>query len=120
MNLVVVEDSELVLNQLLRLIATQSAITVAGVAADEESAVSVICTTHPDAVILDLSLLSGSGINVLSRIRAAGSHARVLILTNHTTDTMRRNCESHGIDGFYDKSHQAPACLDHLFSWVVR
>lgn len=120
MKLVVVEDSELVLNQLLRLISAQSGITVAGVAADEESAVAVISSTQPDAVMLDLSLLTGSGINVLRRIRAAGSTARVLILTNHTTDTLRRKCESHGIDGFYDKSNQAPACLDHLFSWVAK
>lgn len=118
MNLVIVEDSALVLYQLLRLVATQPAIHVAGVAADEETAVSVIGANQPDAILLDLSLVEGTGIDVLKRIRAAGSTARVLVLTNHTAENIRRTCESHGIDGFYDKSHEVPACLDRLFSWA--
>ncbi len=120
MNLVIVEDSELVLYQLLRQVATQSAINLAGVAADEEAAVSLIKAERPDAVLLDLSLGSGTGLDVLKRIRAAGSKARVLVLTNHTTDIWRRACEPYEIDGFYSKSHQAQVCLDHLFSWVSK
>lgn len=118
MNLVIVEDNELVRYQLMRLIARRAEIHVAGVAANEEDAVSVILAAQPDAVLLDLSLASGSGVNVLRRIRAAGSPARVLVLTNHSVDIMRRTCESLGIDGFYDKSHDAQACLEHLYSWL--
>lgn len=118
MNIVIIEDNELVLYQLLRLVGKKPAICVAGMAPDEETAVSVIQVVQPDAVLLDLSLASGSGINVLKRIRAAGSKARVLVLTNHPADIARRTCEAHGIDGFYDKSSEAQVCLDHLFSWL--
>lgn len=118
MNLVIIEDNELVLYQLLRLVGKQPAIRVAGMAADEDAAVSVIHVAQPDTVLLDLSLNSGSGINVLKRMRAEGSKARVLVLTNHTADIARSICESHGIDGFYDKSSEAQTCLDHLFSWL--
>lgn len=118
MNLVIIEDNELVLYQLLRLIGKQPAICVAGMAAEEDAAVSVIHIAQPDAVLLDLSLASGSGINVLKRMRAAGSKARVLVLTNHPADIARHTCELHGIDGFYDKSSKAQACLEHLFSWL--
>lgn len=118
MNLVIVEDNELVLYQLLRLVATQSAINISGVAADEEAAITVITENQPDAVLLDLSLRDGTGIDVLKRMRASGSTARVLVLTNYTSEIVRRACESHGIDGFYDKSHESSACFDQLFSWV--
>jgi DNA-binding NarL/FixJ family response regulator len=118
MNLVIVEDNELVLYQLLRLVAKQPGIRVAGLASEEDAAVKVICLEAPDAVLLDLSLAAGSGINVLKRIRAAGSTARVLVLTNQTADIARRSCDSHGIEGFYDKSREFQTCLDHLFSWL--
>ncbi len=120
MNLVIIEDNELVLYQLLRLVSKQPAICVTGMATDEDGAVSVIRVAQPDAVLLDLSLASGSGINVLKRIRVAGSKARVLVLTNHTAEAVRLSCESHGIDGFYDKSREAQICLDRLFSWLPR
>lgn len=118
MNLIIVEDNELVLYQLMRLVAKQPAIRVAGVATSEDDAVSVILAEQPDAVLLDLSLATGTGMNVLKRIRVAGSAARVLVLTNHTIEIMRRTCEALGIDGFYDKSHEVQACLDQLYSWL--
>lgn len=118
MNLVIVEDNELVLHQLLLLVAKQPAIHVRGVARGEDDAVSVILAEQPAAVLLDLSLAIGTGMNVLKRIRAAGRAARVLVLTNHTNESMRRTCEALGIDGFYDKSHEVQACFDHLYSWL--
>lgn len=118
MNLVIVEDTEPVRRQLLRLVASQPGICVVGVAASEDDAVSLILAAQPDAVLLDLSLASGTGVRVLRRIRAADCTARVLVLTNHDIDIMRRTCESLGIDGFYDKSREAQACLDHLYSWL--
>lgn len=118
MNLVIVEDSELVRMQLLRLIAHQPAIRVVATASGEEEAIAAIDATRPDAVLLDLSLAPGSGINVLKRMRASGSAARVLVLTNNTYDAVRRICEQHGIDGFYDKSSEAEHCLAQLISWL--
>ena len=118
MKLVIIEDNALVLKQLLRLVGTRAAIRVAGTAADEKAAVSLVHREHPDAILLDLSLASGSGINVLRRIRAAGVPARVLVLTNHTAEIARRACESFGIDGFYDKSGQSRDCVEQLFSWL--
>ena len=118
MNLVIVEDNELVRRQLLRMVASQPGIRVVGIAVSEEEAVSAILTARPDAVLLDMSLATGTGLYVLRRIRAAGCTARVLVLTNHTIDLMRQTCESLGIDGFYDKSRDAQACLEHLVSWL--
>lgn len=118
MNLVIVEDNELVLYQLLRMVARQPAIKVVAMATGEDDAVSAIQGTRPDAVLLDISLATGTGINVLKRIRAGGSTARVLVLTNYTDEPVRRICEKYGIDGFYDKSREAEECLARLYSWL--
>ncbi|MEW6514025.1 MAG: response regulator transcription factor [Pseudomonadota bacterium] len=117
MNIVIVEDCELINTQLLRMIAAQPLIHVMGCATNAETAVALILTKHPDVVLLDLSLAPGNGIEVIKRIRAAGSTARLLVLTNYTSDVLRKTCIELGAAGFYDKSHEVPACLNQLFAW---
>lgn len=81
-------------------------------AADEEAAVTAISGTHPDAVILDLNLNEGTGLGVLRRIRAEGSSARVLVLSNFSHQAMKEACFEAGADAFYDKHTQVDACID--------
>ena len=119
MDLVIVEDSELIQTQLLRLVSLHGGIAVVGIAADEETAVSLIASSNPDAVILDLVLAPGNGVRVLERIRKAGCTARVLVVTNNTAEVLRLSCESLGISGFYDKSWEVSACMDQLFGWLA-
>ncbi|HPB91133.1 MAG TPA: response regulator, partial [Rugosibacter sp.] len=71
MNIVIVEDSELILAQLLRIFSSHSRINIQGTASTEEQAVEIILASRPDAVLLDLSLSPGSGMRVLERIRQA-------------------------------------------------
>jgi DNA-binding NarL/FixJ family response regulator len=118
MNLVIVEDSALVRDQLLRLVGTEPSIRIVGQAISCDSATELILKEKPDAVLLDLSLHESSGIDVLARIRAAGNRARVLVLTNNACDAMRRACEMHEISGFYDKTLETSACIAKLFSWI--
>jgi len=118
-DLVIVEDSELIQTQLLRLVALRGGIHVVGMVTDEDAAVSLITASNPDAVLLDLALAPGNGIRVLERIRKAGCATRVLVLTNNTGEALRRACEAQGISGFYDKSKDFQECIDHLFSWLT-
>ncbi len=118
MKLVLIDDSELIRNQLLRLISGQPGIEVVGTADNENDAVALILDRRPDAVILDLALNPGSGLRVLEQIRTAGSKARVLVLTNNTEEAVRAACQRHGISGFHDKYREVRACLDQLFSWL--
>lgn len=116
MNIVVVEDSALIRNQLVRLIAREPRVHVVGFAIDEEQAVNLILASKPDAVLLDLALSPGSGVRVLERIRRGGSGARVFVLTNNTGSVVRLACEKFGISGFFDKSSEADKCLEMLYS----
>ena len=119
MNIVLVEDSELIRNHLLEMIATQPRIRVIGVATEEEAAISLILATRPDAVLLDLSLSPGSGVRVLRRIRSSGYAGRVLVLTNNIEPALRNACLSLGVSGFFDKSFEAEQCMQQLFDWLV-
>lgn len=116
MKLVIVDDSEMIRNQLLRLIADRPEISVVGTAGAEILAIELILEKKPDAVILDLALAPGSGLRVLEKIRAAGSQAQVLVLSNNHGDSFRQACEKHGVVGFFDKSMAVYECLDRLYS----
>lgn len=118
MNLFIVEDSELVRNQLMRQIGAEPRIRVVGHAETCETAVACILKDKPDAVLLDIALRESSGIDVLSRIRAAGCRSRVLVLTNNPCEAIHHACEVHGISGFYDKSLETSECMATLFSWL--
>jgi len=118
MNIIIVEDSELVREQLLRVLSAEPRLRVLGHCVDEETAVEQITTHQPDVVLLDLLLSPGSGLSVLKRIRAQGCASRVLVLTNSTDEAIRRACLALGVSGFFDKTQDAEQCLEHLFAWL--
>lgn len=118
MKVFIVEDSALVREQLARLIECQERLQLTGWAGDEEGAVRAILEQRPDLVLLDIALAPGSGINLLRRIREAGSGARVLVMTNNTDPSLRDACEAMGISGFYDKTLELPACFEKIASWL--
>lgn len=113
MRVVLVEDSALIAGELLKRLEQQS-LQMAGWAMDEDGGVAMITGTQPDAVILDLSLPAGSGLGVLKRIRAAGSTAQVLVLSNFDHPEMRSACIQAGANSFFDKHTQVDACIREL------
>jgi CheY-like chemotaxis protein len=118
MNLVIVEDSEMIRDQLVRIVGQQPRICIVALCSQEDEAVEAIMRLTPDTVLLDLSLAPGSGLQVLKRIRVAGCNCRVLVLTNNTDAAIQQACNEYGISGFFDKSQEAEFCLQHLYAWL--
>jgi len=118
MKVVIIEDSDLIRTQLVRIISSQPRVHVVGVTGEEEAAVQMILALRPDTVLLDLSLSPGSGLRVLKRIRQSKCAARVMVLTNNTDEAIRKQCQAEGISGFFDKSTEAEICLQQLFDWL--
>ncbi|GEM_PF-935714 len=118
MNLVVVEDAPLIREQLLRLLAQEPRIQVQGTASTENEALALIQRERPQAIVLDLGLAQGNGVRLLERLRAEGCVCQVLILTNNLSEPLRQRCAELGAAGYYDKSRDVPACLQHLYSWL--
>lgn len=116
MNVVIVEDSELISSQICRVLGEEPRIHVTGVASEESTAIELILSTRPDAVLLDINLTPGSGIAVLRAIREAGLGSHVFVLTNKTEDAIRLQCEALGISGFFDKSAEAQECFNKLLA----
>ena len=114
MRVLLVEDSEFVREQFLRLFEGLDFVEVVGYADSEEDAVQAISVLKPDVVLLDLNLQVGSGMHVLRRARAGGVVGKLWVLSSRDPDFYRSLCEKHGADGFYDKAHEQLQLLDDL------
>ncbi|MDB5999923.1 MAG: hypothetical protein JWP52_1622 [Rhizobacter sp.] len=116
-NVLLVEDSEVVRIQLRKLLGTLNGVSIVGEAPSEREAVVMIESLQPHAVLLDLTLAPGSGINVLRHVHTQALPCKVLVLSNETDPRYRKLCGQLGAHGFYDKSLEIKQVLTHLRGW---
>lgn len=100
----IVEDSPEICERLRNMIDGIKDIELLGDTDNEADAVRDICALHPDLVILDLTLASGSGMEVLHQIKLKGFSVRIIVLTNYAYPQYRKKCMALGADYFLDKS----------------
>lgn len=101
-----VEDSAEIRERLTALLAPVPGLTLTGFADRADTAVSQILAQRPDAVLLDLNLASGSGIDVLRALSEQVPEIDVFVLTNFANAQYRRRCAGLGARGFFDKSRE--------------
>ncbi|RYY53135.1 MAG: response regulator [Comamonadaceae bacterium] len=62
---------------------------------------------HPgewDALILDLVLDQGSGMNVISRARAQPGAGKIAVFSGYASEGIRQHCLALGADAVFDKA----------------
>lgn len=106
LRVLLVEDSSLIAGRLAELIRRLPEVDLIETVATEEDALSHVASDHPDALILDLHLRSGSGFGVLRALARSreGQRPKVVILTNFSLPEYRREAELYGVAAFLDKS----------------
>ena len=65
---------------------------------------------HPgewDALILDLVLDQGSGMNVISRARALPGAGKIAVFSGYASEGIRQHCLALGADAVFDKAETA-------------
>lgn len=104
MRVFITDDSKLVVERLADLLKEVSGVEVVGQAGNALDAVLSIQQMNPDAVILDLQMPGGSGLDVLKAIRRGHPQLQVLICTNYPYPQYRNECMAAGANYFLDKS----------------
>lgn len=102
--ILLVDDSEVIRERLVRLISTIENTKIVGEADNTRQAIELSKSTLPDYVILDLSIPEDGGFYVLELIKEITPDAIVIILTNYYDDAYREHCYSLGADYFFEKS----------------
>ncbi|MGI9247133.1 MAG: response regulator [Steroidobacteraceae bacterium] len=99
-----VEDSELLVQRIAELLGDLPGIQLAGTAASESDAIARLEIQDIDAVILDLQLHSGSGFGVLRALSRRGAGPSVIVFTNFAIGAYRDSALALGAQHFLDKS----------------
>lgn len=114
----IVEDSPIILDNLVATLEEMAPVQVVGSAPDEVTAVERLAAMNSDVdlVIIDIFLKSGSGLGVLRGVAKSGLGAKRVVLTNYATADMREKCKSLGAHRVFDKSTD----LDDLIAYCTR
>ena len=114
----VVEDSEVILKNLVATLEELTPIKVVGSAPDAASAIAWLAQPGNifELVIIDIFLKSSSGITVLQSIMELSIQAKRVVLTNYSTPEMRVRCAQLGAHRVFDKSSQ----IDDLLEYCVQ
>ncbi len=104
MRILLVDDSVQFLDRLKAILVSLEGIEIIGSANDLPEALQTIRTTHPDVVLLDLQLPSGSGMKVLQMVKNEKLDVNVVVLTNYAFPQYRKKCVEAGAYAFLDKS----------------
>ncbi len=117
--LLVADDHEIVRRGLRQIVAEAHDLTVAGEAATADEVLVRVGERSWDAVILDLSLPGGNGLDLLAEVKRRRPDLPVLILTVHSEEQYAVRALRAGAAGYLTKE-SAPEQLVEAVRKVVR
>lgn len=118
MNVLVADNAAHVRKRLLAMLRVVPQVNVIGEADRVRDAVARAIGGDADAVVLDLHLENGNGLDVLSAVRAERPATRFIVLSNAATDQHRRASLRAGADVFLDKTFEFARVPEILRAWI--
>ncbi|MDO9277865.1 MAG: response regulator [Polaromonas sp.] len=110
-----VEDNDVVRDSIASMLKEIANVKVAGVASTEAEATEWLLG-HPDGwqmAVVDLFLLQGSGLGILTRCANRKPSQKVVVLTNYATPDIRRRALALGADAVFDKTNELDKFLGY-------
>jgi DNA-binding NarL/FixJ family response regulator len=98
-----VDDHRIVLEGLVNLINQEANLSVCGQALDGQEALKNIAGAKPDLVILDISLKSSSGLELIKALKAQAPHLPILVLSMHNESLYAERSLRAGARGYIMK-----------------
>lgn len=114
----IVEDSPVILDNLVAALHELTPVQVIGSSDNETSAVQWLLEpgNECDLIVVDLFLKSGSGLGVLSAATRAGVAGRRIVLSNYASRDIRQRCLALGAHRVFDKSSEVDELLAYCTS----
>jgi two-component system invasion response regulator UvrY len=101
---IIVDDHPVVRRGLKQIIAAEQGMQIVGEAENAGEAIRVIRQTACDAVVLDITLPDGSGLDVLSRLKLERPSLPVLIMSIHEEEQYALRVLKAGASGYLMKN----------------
>jgi DNA-binding NarL/FixJ family response regulator len=109
-----VDDHPLVREGLVNLISQQADLQICGEAGNEPQALEIIRTVQPHVAIVDISLESGSGIELIKSIKAMFPAVAVLVLSMHDESLYAERALRAGARGYVMKREAAKKVIQAI------
>ena len=109
-----VDDHPLVREGLVNLISQQADLQICGEAGNEPQALELIRTAQPRVAIVDISLESGSGIELIKSIKALFPAVTVLVLSMHDESLYAERALRAGARGYVMKREAAKKVIEAI------
>ncbi|MGA3265410.1 MAG: response regulator transcription factor [Verrucomicrobiota bacterium] len=109
-----VDDHPLVREWLTNLINQQSDLVVCGDSASAPAALSAITGARPDLAIVDISLKSSSGLDLIKNLKELSPGVPVLVLSMHDESLYAERVLRAGARGYINKSETAQKVVEAI------
>jgi DNA-binding NarL/FixJ family response regulator len=106
--ILLVDDHSMVRMGFAALLGSQTDFKVVAEAEDLNQAIAAFHDFRPDVTLLDVRMPGGSGIDVLSQIRAVCPDARVIMISTYELETPILAAYDAGADGYIHKATKLP------------
>jgi DNA-binding NarL/FixJ family response regulator len=104
MKIIIIDDSEFIRNNLMRLLLNSGVELSIEEAYDVDSGKEMIKKIIPDIAIIDIRIPGGSGFELIKFTKDVSENIKVIILTNFANEQYKNKSLTEGADYFFDKS----------------
>jgi DNA-binding NarL/FixJ family response regulator len=110
----IVDDHPAVREALVLRIERQADLEVCGEAADMREALRLIPDAQPDVAIVDISLRTSNGIDLIKRIKDRNDHVRILVWSMHSEALYAERALRAGALGYITKDQATDRIVDAI------
>ena len=120
MKVIIVDDSAIIRERLVSLLAGLSEVEICGQADNISSALYLIRQLRPDVLILDIQMPGGSGLELLQQLLPEPASPIVMVLTDSPYPQYRKRCQEAGAHYFFDKATEFIQLAETLYELLAR
>lgn len=110
----IVDDHPLMRDGLSMRLSLQSDLEVCGEAASEDEAIKRVDETTPDLVLVDLSLQSGHGLDLVKQIKSRHPQTKMLVVSSFDESLYAERSLRAGAHGYLNKQESNEKLLDAI------
>ncbi len=112
--ILIVDDHPAVREALASRIGRQPDLEVCGEAADMSEALGLVADTQPDLAVVDISLKTGNGIDLIKRIKDRNDSVRMLVWSMHSESLYAERALRAGALGYINKDQATDKIVEAI------
>lgn len=103
LKILILDDHPLIRKGMTALISLESDLEVIGDCGESETALRLVEEHHPDLIIIDISLRSGNGLELIKSLSTTATAPRMLVCSMHDEMLFAERCLRAGASGYINK-----------------